>query len=81
MHRARSAVTSPSPPPAESAHQDDTEQNGPAQDRLTEVAGGVVVPDFLRHGWAGARPLALRTLQEAYAPRAHPGRTRRLAHR
>ncbi|MBA2897740.1 putative transposase [Nonomuraea soli] len=60
VHRARSAVTAPLPPPAEHAV------------GVAETAGGVVVPDFLRQGWAGARPLALRTLQEAFARQLTP---------
>ncbi|MGV9383512.1 hypothetical protein ACWDRB_47400 [Nonomuraea sp. NPDC003707] len=36
------------------------------------LAAGVPVPDFLRRGWAQARPLALRTMQEAFARELRP---------
>ncbi|MFI6536754.1 integrase core domain-containing protein [Nonomuraea sp. NPDC050547] len=61
MHRARSAATASSPAGAEHNVVGDG-----------ETAGGVTVPDFLRYGWAGARPLALRTLQEAFARQVTP---------
>ncbi|MDG4785211.1 Mu transposase C-terminal domain-containing protein [Micromonospora sp. WMMD1102] len=49
-----------------------------ARARATVVAGGdraagVPVPQFLVDGWAGAAPVALRTLQRAFAEQMTPG--------
>ena len=38
-----------------------------------ERAAGVPVPQFLVEGWAGAAPVALRTLQRAFAEQMTPG--------